>query len=80
MNGNPNQFDFDSEEYILFPCSQQDKTVYGWCYSGYDFTVNGKEPSKETFEFECQGKNWSIDYWQVEGIDEDTEIEIEYIH
>lgn len=80
MNGNPEQFDFDcAEEYILFPYSQEDNTVYGWCYSGYAFTVNGKTPTKESFEFECQGKAWSIDYWQVDGISEDSDVYIEYV-
>ena len=79
MNGDPKQFDFDSDEYILFPYSSQGKTVYGWCYSGYSFTVNGKVPKKETFEFECQGKMRSIDYWYVEGIPEDATVDIVYI-
>ncbi len=80
MNGDPKQLDFDcAEEYILSACSQEDDTVFGWCYSGYTFTVNGKTPTKETFVFDCQGKSWSIDYWQVEGISEDSDVEIEYI-
>ncbi len=79
MNGDPKQLDFDSYEFIPFPCGQYNTTVYGWCYSGYNFTVNGKEPTKETFVFECQGKTWSLDYWQIENIPEDSEIYIEYI-
>ena len=79
MNGDPKQLDFDADEYILFPYSSHGETVYGWCYSGYTFTVNGKEPIKETFVFECQGKTRSIDYWYVEGIPEDADVDIEYI-
>ena len=79
MNGDPKQFDIDADESILFPCNQYNSTVYGWCYSGYTFTVNGKEPTKETFVFECQGKIWSLDYWQIDNIPKDSEIYIEYI-
>ncbi len=79
MNGDPEQFNFDSEQYILFPCQHYNLTVYGWCYSGYSFTVNGKTPTKETYTFDCQGKTWSIDYWQVDNIPEDAEVVIEYV-
>lgn len=79
MNGDPKQLDFNSDEFILFPASHHNTTVYGWCYSGYNFTVNGKEPKKETYVFDCQGKTWSLDYWQIENIPEDSEICIEYI-
>ena len=79
MNGDPEQLNFDSEKFVLFPYVSYNTTVYGWCYSGYSFTVNGKIPTKETYTFDCQGKTWSIDYWQVEGIGEDEDVTIEYV-
>lgn len=53
----------DPEQVILFANNQHNTTAWGWCYSGYSFTVNGITPQKETYTFECQGKTWSIDYW-----------------
>ena len=79
MNGDPEQLNFDSEKFVLFPYVSYNTTVYGWCYSGYSFTVNGKIPTKETYTFYCQEKTWSIDYWQVEGIGEDEDVTIEYV-
>ena len=79
LNGNPEQLNVDSDQSIMFPYNQHNTTVWGWCYSGYSFTVNGITPSKETYVFDCQGKTWSIDYWWVENVVPESDVQIEYI-
>ena len=39
MDGNPDQW-------ILFPYRRHDNTVFGWCYSTAQFTVNGISPTR----------------------------------
>jgi hypothetical protein len=68
----------DKDQFILFPYSEHVSTVYGWCYSSVTPTVNGITPSTETFEFECQGKTWSLDFWWIDDFPSDTEVKIEY--
>lgn len=72
LNGDPNQF-------ILFPYDQYNNTVWGWCYSNTALTVNGTIPTKKNFEFSCQGKNRSIDFWWIDNISPETDIRIEYM-
>ena len=73
LNGNPEQFVFESaDQYILIPYHQSIDTVYGWCYSGLSFTVNGIVPSKKSYTFDCQGKTWSIDFWWADGFPPDV--------
>ena len=78
LNGDPEQLDFDSEQFIMFPYNQYNTTVWGWCYTGYSFTVNGITPTKQTYIFDCQGKTWSIDYWQIDNFPSETDVLIEY--
>ena len=78
MNGDPKQLDFDSDQFILFPYNQHNNAVWGWCYSGYSFTVNGITPTKETYVFDCQGKTWSIDYCYIDNFPIETDVIIEY--
>lgn len=68
----------DYDQFIMFPFSRCGTTVFGWCYSGLRFTVNGRTPVYQTYEFECQGKTWSLDYWQIENMPEDEELELIY--
>lgn len=79
LTGDPENFNFDSEKFIFIPYNQHNTTVYGWCYSGYQFTVNGIMPSKQTFVFDCEGKTWSLDYWKIDNFPAETEVLIEYI-
>ncbi len=78
LNGNPQQFDFDSDQFVLFPYNQYNTTIRGWCYTGYSFTVNGITPTKETYVFDCQGKSRSIDYWYIDNFPAETDVIIEY--
>ena len=80
LNGDSEQFNFDSDQFIMFPYDHYHSTVWGWCYTGYSFTVNGTTPSKTTHVFDCQGKSWSIDYWQVDNISPETDVQIEYVN
>ena len=73
LNGDPNQF-------ILFPYHKYDDTVFGWCYTDIAFTVNEMIPMKKTFEFTCQGKKQSIDFWWIDSIATDLNIQIEYMN
>ena len=78
MNGDPEQLNIDSDQSIMFPYNKYNTTVWGWCYTGYSFTVNGITPTKETYIFDCQGKTWSIDYWQIDNFPVETDVLIEY--
>ena len=78
LNGDPEQFNFDSEKFIIFPYKQYNTTVWGWCYSDCSFTVNGITPAKQTYVFDCQGKTWSIDRWQIDNFPTATDVIIEY--
>ena len=78
LNGDPEQLNIDSDQSILFPYNQYNTTIWGWCYSGYSFTINGITPSKETYVFDCQGKSWSIDYWYIDNFPVETDVIIEY--
>lgn len=69
----------DSGQFILNPYCQHGKCVWGYKYSSFAIKVNGQTPEIKTYTFKCQGKEWSIDRWQVNGIEENTEIKIEYI-
>lgn len=80
LNGDSEQFDFDSDQFIMFPYNNYKTTFWGWCYSGHTFTVNGITPAKETYVFDCQGKTWSIDYWRIDNISPESDIQIEYIN
>ena len=79
LNGDPEQLNFDSKEFILFPYNQRKTTVWGWSCTNRSFTVNGITPSKETYVFDCQGKTWSIDFWSIEGVTSEADVQIEYV-
>lgn len=72
MDGNPDQW-------ILFPYRRHDNTVFGWCYSTAQFTVNGISPTRKTFNFDLQGMTYSIDFWTVSGQNSGDHISIEYL-
>ncbi len=72
MNGDP-------EQIIMSGYDHYNTTVFGWCYSSASFTVNGMVPSTQTYEFECQSKTWSINYWWIDDVPQDTEVSIEYV-
>ena len=78
MNGDPEQLNIDSDQSLLFPYNQHNTTIWGWCYTGYSFTVNGITPTKQTYIFDCQEKTWSIDYWQIDNFPMETDVLIEY--
>ena len=64
----------ESNQFILFPYSTYNDTVYGWCYSNVTPSVNGLEPSIETYEFECQGTKWSLRLWHIDDIDNTDDV------
>ncbi len=68
----------DKDQFILFPYSEEGDTVFGWCYSSVSPTVNGIEPSKKTYTFECQGKQWSLDFWWIDDFPKTDEVKIEF--
>lgn len=80
LNGDPEQLDFESEQFVMFPYNQHKTTAWGWCYTGHSFTVNGIIPSKKTYIFDCQGKTWSIDYWRIDNVSPEADIQIDYVN
>ncbi len=68
IDGNPNQF-------ILFPYQKHGNIVLGWCYSTARFTVNGVYPERKTFSFDIQGTTYSIDFWNIEILDDSVSME-----
>ena len=79
LTGDPRQFDFNAEQFILVPYDSYNTTVWGWCYTECSFTVNGVNPFRETYVFDCQGKTWSLDYWWIVDVPSESEVTIEYI-
>lgn len=69
----------DSEQFILFPYQQYGNKCFGWKLSSAQIKINGIEPEIKTYQIECQGKMWSVDYWCVDNISGETEILIEHI-
>ena len=70
----------DSEQFILFPYQHYNTNVFGWSYSSASFTVNGRNPDKKTYTFTCQGKEWSLDFWWIDGVSSNMEVTIEYVN
>ena len=69
----------EADQFVLFPYSQYGNQVWGYKYSSVHITVNGLTPEVKTYTFSCQGHEWSIDRWCIDGIKENTEIHIEYV-
>lgn len=69
----------DEKQFILNPYLQYKNLTWGYKYSSVNITVNGQTPEIKTYTFKCQGKEWSIDRWQINGIEENAEIKIEYV-
>lgn len=57
------------DQSILFPYSTYGDTVYGWCFTDVNVLVNGAVPSKNVYEFECQGATRALCFWRISGID-----------
>ena len=76
----PSEFvlDGDKDQFILFPYFEHGSTVFGWCYSSVTPIVSGITPSFETFEFECQEKTWSLNFWWIDDFPTECEVEIKY--
>lgn len=69
----------DVEQWILSSYFQYNTKVYGWKYStAPSVLVNGNKTNTKTYTFNCQGKEWSIDYWWVDLPEQYDEIEITY--
>ena len=66
----------DKEQFVLFPYKTHNDTIYGWCYSELTPAVNGLTPAIETYEFECQGKVRSLNFWWIDGFSDDAGVEI----
>lgn len=66
----------DTDQFILFPYSTYNNTVYGWCYSDIVPLVNDMIPLVETYEFECQGKKWTLNYWWISDIRDIDNVEV----
>ena len=72
-------FTGDPEQFILGDYNQHQTTVWGYKYSSVEIiNVNGITPKIKTYKFVCQGREWSIDRWYVEGIGENDEVNIDY--
>lgn len=70
----------DKEQFVLFPYKTHNDIIYGWCYSGLTPVVNGLIPAMETYEFECQGKVRTLNYWWIRGFSDDTNVEVWFQH
>ena len=68
----------ESNQFILRPYSTYNDTVYGWCYSNVIPSVNGLEPSLETYEFECQGTKWTLQFWHMDDIDNTDDVTVTF--
>lgn len=68
----------DKDQFILFPYKIYDGTIYGWCYSNVLPIVNGIKPLAQTFEFEIQGKVWTLNYWWIDNFSASENISIDY--
>lgn len=69
----------EQQQFLLSSYHQYGTRVWGYKYSSVEITVNDITPKIETYTFSCQGKEWSIDRWWIEDIDDDTEVNIEYV-
>ena len=69
----------DGEQFLLVSYSRYGTQVWGYKYSSVEMTVNGVAPEIKTYTFSCQGKEWSIDRWWIDGVRESDEINIEYL-
>ena len=63
----------------LLSYGQYGSQVWGYKDSTIEITVNGLTPKTKTYVFTCRGKEWSIDRFWVDGIEEDAEVNIECI-
>ena len=76
--GTPDSF-IIGEENEFASCSQYRTCIWGYTYSSDRITINGIEPEFQSYVFKADGKEWAIDRFVVEGIDENIEIDIEYV-
>ena len=53
--------------------------VWGYTYSSDRITVNGIDPEIHSYVFRSDGKEWAINRFVVDGIEENIEINIEYV-
>lgn len=80
--GDPENFvlNGDPEQFILFPYQHHGDMVFGWCYTEVSLTVNGIVPYRRTHTVTCDGKEWSLDYFWLDNVPQDTEVQIEYVN
>ncbi len=71
MTGAPNQL-------ILFPYYIHNTSIYGWCYSSAQFTINNVSPSRKSFTFEAQEKKRTIDFWIISDCSTIENVSINY--
>ena len=76
--GTPDSF-IIGEENEFASYSQYRTCIWGYTYSSDRITINGIEPEFQSYVFKADGKEWAIDRFVVEGIDENIEINIEYV-
>lgn len=69
----------DSEQFVLSAYNKEGTYVWGYKFSSVDITVNGIAPKIETYTFSAQGKEWSIDRWYLDGVNENDEINIKIV-
>ena len=76
--GTPDSF-IIGEENDFASYSRYGTYVCGYTYSSEQITVNGIEPEIKSYVFTCEGKEWMINRFWIDGINENTEISIEYV-
>ena len=67
------------EENEFASYSRYGSYVWGYTYSSERITVNGVDPEIKSYIFTCEGKEWTINRFWIDGIDETAEIIIEYV-
>ena len=75
--GTPDSFIF-GEENEFASYSRYKTYIWGYTYSSDRITVNSIAPEIKSYVFTSEGKEWTINRFWVEGLDENTEINIEY--
>ena len=69
----------EQDQFILSSYNHCGTQAWGYKYTSVAIKVNGKSPKIKSYTFACQGKEWSIDRWWLDNIEENIEIKIESI-